>query len=318
MHPPSDNANLRAAPGSLAKSDVLGCFLGLALGDATCAEHEGGILERGLWRVIGRTRDGKMRYTDDTQMSLDLAATLIAGAGQLDQDSLASAFAQGYRWSRGYGPGAAKILKKIARGMPWQKASRSVYAVGSYGNGAAMRAPVVGIIAVDDARRRDDLAKRSAEITHAHPLAIDAARIIAHATAYALGGAQPRELVARLCELDVEDELLGKLAIVHEWIQAGTRPSKGDVTRAIGVGMIASESPIAAVYFALVACDRSFDELIQLVITHGGDTDTVAAMAAAIWGAKRGVSALPQAALDELENVNGIRSAAEQLYALAG
>lgn len=89
-------------------SRSVGCLVGLALGDAACAPFEGGVVERALWRLIGRTRDGKQRYTDDTQMSLDLAETLISGQGNLDQQALADAFASGYRWSRGYGPGAAK------------------------------------------------------------------------------------------------------------------------------------------------------------------------------------------------------------------
>lgn len=41
---------------------------------------------------------------------------------------------------RGYGPGAAKVLKHIAAGMPWQQARLQVYAQGSWGNGGAMRA----------------------------------------------------------------------------------------------------------------------------------------------------------------------------------
>ena len=81
---------------------------GIGTRDAACAPFEGGVVERALWRLIGRTRDGKQRYTDDTQMSLDLAETLISGQGYLDQQALADAFASGYRWSRSYGPGAAK------------------------------------------------------------------------------------------------------------------------------------------------------------------------------------------------------------------
>jgi len=96
-----------------------GCLLGLALGDALGAPHEGGLLERCVWRLIGKTRQGEMRWTDDTQMSLDLAESLIAG-GAVDPDDLARRFAGSYRWSRGYGPGAARILKRIGRGADWR------------------------------------------------------------------------------------------------------------------------------------------------------------------------------------------------------
>src|SRR5690349_18966772 len=116
-----------------------GCLLGLALGDALGAPYEGGPLERLLWRLSGRTRQGEMRWTDDTQMSLDLAESL-AEKGALDPDDLAQRFARSYHWSRGYGPGAAKLLKRIACGADWREANRSVYPAGSYGNGGAMRA----------------------------------------------------------------------------------------------------------------------------------------------------------------------------------
>ena len=54
-----------------------GCFLGLAIGDAYGAPFEGGPIERLLWKAIGKTKDGKLRYTDDTQMSIDLAISFI-------------------------------------------------------------------------------------------------------------------------------------------------------------------------------------------------------------------------------------------------
>ena len=49
-----------------------GCLVGLAMGDALGAPYEGGVLERAVWRLLGRTRAGELRWTDDTQMSLDL------------------------------------------------------------------------------------------------------------------------------------------------------------------------------------------------------------------------------------------------------
>jgi poly(ADP-ribose) glycohydrolase ARH3 len=85
---------------SVPKSSFVGVMLGLALGDAFGAPHEGGPLERGLWRLIGTTSDGRFRWTDDTQMALDLAESLIS-RGVVDQDDIARRFARGYRWSRG-------------------------------------------------------------------------------------------------------------------------------------------------------------------------------------------------------------------------
>ncbi|MEM7263089.1 MAG: ADP-ribosylglycohydrolase family protein, partial [Planctomycetota bacterium] len=121
-----------------------GVLLGLALGDAFGAPFEGGLLERWLWRWLGTTRSGEVRWTDDTQMSLDLADSLLTH-GEVNQDDLARRFAASYRWSRGYGPGAAKLLKRIARGADWREANRSVFRDGSFGNGGAMRVPILGV-----------------------------------------------------------------------------------------------------------------------------------------------------------------------------
>ena len=49
---------------------------GFVYRDRIGAGHEGGFVERLLWRIIGRTRRGERRWTDDTQMSLDVAESL--------------------------------------------------------------------------------------------------------------------------------------------------------------------------------------------------------------------------------------------------
>jgi ADP-ribosylglycohydrolase len=107
------------------ESSFVGSLLGLALGDAFGAPFEGGVLERSLWRLIGKTSDGRFRWTDDTQMALDVAESLIERRA-VDQDDIAQRFARGYRWSRGYGPGAAKVLQLIRRGTDWRLANHRV------------------------------------------------------------------------------------------------------------------------------------------------------------------------------------------------
>ncbi len=74
--------------------------MGLAVGDAYGVAHEGGPIERVLWKAIGKSKDGRLRYTDDTQMSIDLANSLIENKG-LDQRQLSISFSQSYHWSRG-------------------------------------------------------------------------------------------------------------------------------------------------------------------------------------------------------------------------
>ena len=119
-----------------------GCMIGLALGDALCAPFEGGLLESSLWRLIGKTKNKEIRFTDDTQMSNDIAKSIISYK-KINQDAMALNFAQSYRWSRGYGPSAAKLLKNINKGQDWRKLNVKYFKNGSFGNDAAMRiAPI--------------------------------------------------------------------------------------------------------------------------------------------------------------------------------
>ena len=153
-----------------------GCFAGLVAGDVLCAGHEGGLLERLLWAIIGKS-NGKCRYTDDSQMSFDIAHVLLSG--NYSQDLLAQEFAANYRWSRGYGPAAGGLLKQVKAGRHWSELNKAKFKNGSWGNGAAMRAPVIGLFCAGKSLSIKKFCVEISEITHANPLAIDGAFVIA-------------------------------------------------------------------------------------------------------------------------------------------
>ena len=290
-----------------------GCLLGLALGDAMGAPYEGGPLERMLWRLLGTTRAGERRYTDDTTMSLALAESLIARGG-IDQDDLAARFAAGYRWSRGYGPGAAKVLRRIRAGAPWRDASRSVYPSGSFGNGGAMRAPVVALWTCHRASTLRAVAEQSAEVTHAHPLGMEGAVAVASATLAALEGRDARAIVDGAARSVASRAFTDKFALAAEWLESGGAPGAREVRDRLGSGMLATESCVTAVYVAARFADAPFAELLAFAAACGGDVDTVSAMAGAVWGARRGMEALPEAALARLEDRARIERVATALH----
>ena len=292
-----------------------GCLLGLALGDALGAPHEGGPLERLLWRAIGRTRDGERRWTDDTQMTLDLASSLVARGG-LDQDDLARRFAESYRWSRGYGAGAARLLKRIRAGDRWQAAVRAVFRDGSYGNGGAMRAPAIGVLCAQNDADLDLLARSSAAVTHAHPLGQEGAALIARATAEAARGRSAGEIldaVERSATLGPFRERIARARDLRE----GEHARVAEAARTLGNGMAAVDSCVTALFIGLNHMNHAFGEVVSTAIGTGGDVDTIAAMAGAVWGAANGVDALPAAELDVLEARHEIDAAARDLHTLA-
>ena len=111
------------------------------------------------------------RVTDDTIMAMGIVQVL-AQHQAIDQQALAAAFAANYRADpyRGYGGMAHRILQEISLGADWRAASAAAFnGMGSFGNGAAMRAAPVGGYFSDDFKRAAAEARLSAEVTHAHP-----------------------------------------------------------------------------------------------------------------------------------------------------
>ncbi len=88
-----------------------GCLLGLAVGDALGAPFEGlpaDAIARGYGsadELIENPPPGELWYTDDTQMAIGVAETLVQCHG-VDEEELCRRFADNYEPRRGYGHGA--------------------------------------------------------------------------------------------------------------------------------------------------------------------------------------------------------------------
>ena len=125
-------------------------------------------------------------WTDDTHMAFSIAEALL-DRGKIDQDDLARRFGVRYReepW-RGYGAGAMRLLSGYVDGGEWRTESPALFDGGSYGNGAAMRAAPIGGYFWGDPERAAAEARKSAEVTHAHPEGQAGAMAVAAAAAMA-------------------------------------------------------------------------------------------------------------------------------------
>lgn len=297
----------------MTREQYVGCLLGLALGDALGAPHEGGLLERFLWRLIGTTRQGKLRWTDDTQMALDLAESLLE-AGGLDAERLARRFAASYRWSRGYGPTTAKVLKFIARGEDWRRANRSIYPDGSFGNGGAMRSPVIGLFYAERPGELTAAARLAASITHAHALGIEGAILLATATALVLKAGSVYDIIEGARTWCEQEEFTSRLALAASWLRTKQMPDAAAVVNHLGNGIAASQSCVTSLYIGLRFLEDSFEDMMAFTIRCGGDVDTIGAMAGALWGTARGASSLPAEQLERLEQKDRIERVAAALH----
>jgi len=277
-----------------------GCLLGLAVGDAAGAPFEGLAAET-IYRDFPPTNElvanpplDVLTYTDDTQMTLGVAECLVAD-GRIDPDRLMQHFASNYEAGRGYGSGLRRILDAMTAQQEWKYLVETLFPGGSFGNGAAMRVAPVGLLFHDDPDRLRQEARQSALATHLHPLGVDGAVVVATAVSIAL-----RESV--LNSEAFYDEL-SKAAETEEfqWQLRTARRMGRDNMMSFGSSLAAHRSVTTAITCFAMWPD-SYENTISRAITMGDDTDTLAAIAGALSGARLGVQGIPQQLLNILEN----------------
>lgn len=289
---------------------IRGVLLGLVCGDAWLAPYEGGVLERALWRVIGRTK-GKLRFTDDTQMNLDILDE-FRSAGELDQDSLARRFARSYRWSRGYGPEAGRVLKGVRAGKDWRELNRKRFPDGSFGNGAAMRAPAIAVLYFCEPELLHRKVREVSEITHCHPLGLDGAMLVAHTVAGVLNGNTILDSV-RVSKEHLETRDFRDLCDRLLDAMNGDPLTIPEIRKRFGNSVLSTKSVPAALYLAHICAERPFDELLEHCRRLGGDADTIGAISGAAWGGVNSGEAIRNRFPFGVENVGMVEQAAASM-----
>jgi len=289
---------------SVLKAKYIGGMIGSALGDAI-GEIAYRYRERKLLSAeIDRLE--KLSYTDDTAMAIGLAESLKR-RGRIDQEDLGLTFHRHYDrepW-RGYAPGPPTLFALVARsGISYPEAARCLFGgSGSLGNGAAMRIVPVGLF-FHNLSQLYDQACASAEVTHAHPVGMDGAAVQALAVARAVT-LDPKEnfplesFNRALIEFARTREIREKMILV-QGLMAEEIPPAVAADR-LGRTVAVHESMPFAIY-SFLRHPKSFEECLFCAVLHGGDRDTLGAMACAISGAYLGIEAIPSAWRGKLEN----------------
>lgn len=200
----------------------------------------------------------RSRFTDDTVLTVAVAEALLRGR---DYAGALRAFARRYP-DAGYGGMFVRWVRDPASG-----------AYGSWANGAAMRVTPVGW-ACGDAEEVLQEAARSAQATHDHPDAVDAAQAVALAVFLGRTGAPPETIRAALSQ---------RFGYALDRSIAAIRPGYHFDVSARG-------SVPEAIVAALEA--HSVESAIRKAVSLGGDSDTQACIAGgiaqAIWGSLPG------------------------------
>jgi len=251
-------------------------------------------------------------YDDDAAMALLFGESLLAARG-FDAADVARRWVKWMKVDgRGIGNTTKRALTLIDRGKEPFEAGRLVYQEtprAAAGNGSVMRCVPAALRYHDDLDRLIRVSTQQAAITHADErctwgaAAVNlAARELLHGNIYFI------------------DEVLHRIGdraprVLREAIHRVPREREADLPIAgPEAGYVVHCIEIA---FWFVTHDRSLEETLVFLAQAGGDTDTNAAVAGALLGARYGETALPPRWLDQLVGAQGIAKLAEDLVRAA-
>jgi ADP-ribosyl-[dinitrogen reductase] hydrolase len=252
-------------------------------------------------------------YDDDAAMTLLLGESLLACKG-FDAADVARRWVKWMRVDgRGIGLTTKRALTLIDRGKEPFEAGRLAYEENpgrSAGNGSVMRCIPVALRYHDDIDRLMRVSTQQAAITHAD------ARCTWGAAAVNLA---VRELLhGNIYFVDEVLHTIGDRAprVLRDAIHRVPRESENDLPIAIAgeAGYVVHCVEIA---FWFVTHDRTLEEALISLAQAGGDTDTNAAVAGALLGARYGETALPPRWMEQLVGAQGIAKLAEELVGSA-
>lgn len=248
-------------------------------------------------------------YDDDAAMALLLGESLLASKG-FDANDV------GRRWvkwmkvdGRGIGITTKRALTLIDRGKEPFEAGRLANQENpgrSAGNGSVMRCIPVALRYHNDPDRLIRVSTQQAAITHADERCTWGAAAVNLAARELLHG--------NIYFIDEVMHRIGDRAprVLREAIHRVPRERESDlpIARAGEAGYVVHCVEIA---FWFATHDRSLEDALIALAQAGGDTDTNAAVAGGLLGARYGDVALPPRWIDQITGVQGIAELAERL-----
>lgn len=279
-------------------------MIGLAIGDALGAPFEGGppLLiparnfaenrKRGLYRGD---------VTDDTRLSLAVATSLSA-CRRYAPDDLVRRLVREYRRSpRFFGPTSGAVFRLIINGVPAIKAARLVHEKNgqSRSNGSIMRGPPLAVFYPPMTVWEYSL--ESSRLTHYDPVAGEASAVFNMVASGLCRGIPAHRLLAgarRRCTMPEVRQ------VIDGMYHSPLVPS-----------LDAVDTLRCTLTIGLAA--RSFEEAVVTAVSLGGDTDTNAALAGALAGARFGLGGIPSRFIAGLAVSEEVLLTAAALWAAA-
>ncbi len=267
---------------------VAGVLVGTAAGDALGAGYE--FTQPGPETVIDMIGGGVFdwapgEWTDDTSMAVAVAVAAASGPG-IDLDAVAAGFVS---WYDSKPPDIGNQTRNVLSARPTSARDMQLVAMSltgrTGGNGSLMRTAPVALAYLDDADECVAAAGRVGLLTHYDENAVEACKMWTYAIRHAVLNADfggVREYVSGSPQSEYWTDRLDEA-------EKGTPadfPNNGWVVHALQTA-----------WWAITTTDQSTPEHLPLAleacVRAGNDTDTTAAIAGGLLGARWGASAVP-------------------------
>lgn len=276
---------------------AIGAVLASAAGDALGSQYEFGparpddfVPEFGVG-VFGHAAG---EWTDDTAMAMPILAALADGSSLLDPTALAGVVTSWVEWSqtaKDVGAQTRSVLTALHGDHSEANARRVSQALHartgrSGGNGSLMRTGPLALGFLSPGAERDlaEAAGRVAQLTHWEDDSVDASVLWCLGIRHAILTGE-LDVSSGLAWLPA-DRRARWTALVDEALTPGSHPR--DFREDNGWVVRAFQGALAA-----VAGARNVRDALERAIRGGGDTDTVAAIAGALAGARWGGTQVP-------------------------
>jgi ADP-ribosyl-[dinitrogen reductase] hydrolase len=274
---------------------VTGALVGSAVGDALGAPFEFGPAGQFSARFPSPARGARTEmcgggsfgwepgeFTDDTQMAL-LVATSLVERGGLDE---ADVFDRFRAWLRAGPPDVGNQTRAVlGSGRPWDVAAAEHFARSgrAAGNGSLMRTTPAAIWFARFGREATmDAARRISALTHGDPSAGEGCAIFHELMRVALDGEDPLAAIPSTLErVAAEHRERWATVLAPSWSPEQATESNGAVWPTLGQAVWALRQ------------GGGFEAVLRRVIDLGGDTDTVAAVTGGLAGAVYGMAGIP-------------------------
>ncbi|WP_280345176.1 ADP-ribosylglycohydrolase family protein [Nocardia neocaledoniensis] len=267
---------------------VAGVLVGGAAGDALGAGYE--FTKPGPATVIDMIGGGVFdwapgEWTDDTSMALAIVLAAVNGPG-IDLDAVAHGFVA---WFDSDPPDIGNQTRRVLSARPSSALDMRAIAMSltgrTGGNGSLMRTAPVALAYLDDAAECVAAAERIGMLTHHDEQAVEACKLWTYAVRHAVlhadfGG--------------VREYLTGSAHAAY-WTERLDEAERGTPDDFPNNGWVVHALQTA--WWAISTTDQSTPEhlprALEACVRAGNDTDTTAAIAGGLLGARWGASAVP-------------------------